>query len=610
MIPHEAQLDSIWREAWRPPDRQPVWQWAEAHIASIPYSPMPGRFRVENSPQIRDVLEAIVDPKVRLVSIIASVQSSKTTAPEVALCYIIANLPGPTLWLDQTDEDAKDQSESRLQKLFDECGPVRAVFPSNPHKKRNTTIHFANGMTLWIAGAHNKSNLQRRSIRWLIGDECWRWPPGHMAEAEARVTAFGWLGKCIFMSQGGEEDDDSHRKFETTDQREWTFACPRCGHRQPFLWENVEWAKDCKDESEQYDFARVRESTVLRCTTCQHEIPDSDENRRRLNTSGKFVPQNPRAARENVGFHWNAIATMSWGQLAELYLRAKQTARKGDVSLLQQFYQKRLGLPWREYVEDFKLEITRSGYQMGDLWEYEAGVKGAGRILPPPFGGDSKTVPLRIITVDCQMDHFFLVVRSWSAEGSSRLLWCERVLSWEDIDAVQSRFSVHSNLVFVDAGHAAYEVYRQCASRGWVALIGDRRATFVHKVRGGNPIQRFYSPRRKVVLGHNKSCSVFYWSNLNIKDTLARLRRNQDPANGVTWEVPDDVPDEYLAQMESEHRTKEKGKWIWLQIGSRPNHYLDCEGMQTAAATMLKIIGREAVATQDENVPPEASNRP
>ena len=130
------KLISIWREAWRPPDRQPVWQWAEEHIHSIPYSPMPGRFRIENSFMIRDVMEAIVDPRVRLVSIIASVQSSKTTAPEIALCYIIANLPGPTLWLDQTDDDAKDQSEGRLQKIFDECPPVRALHFVQPIRHR------------------------------------------------------------------------------------------------------------------------------------------------------------------------------------------------------------------------------------------------------------------------------------------------------------------------------------------------------------------------------------------------------------------------------------------------------------------------------------------
>jgi hypothetical protein len=560
---------------------------------------MPGRFRSDNSPWVREVMEAIVDPRVRLVSILASIQSSKTTAPELTLCYIIANLPGPTLWLDQTDEDAKDQSESRLQKLFDECPPVRAVFPRNRHKKRNTTIHFANGMTLWVLGAHNKTNLQRRSIRWLIGDETWRWPAGHMAEAEARVTAFGWLGKCVFLSQGGEEDDDTHRKFETTDMREWTFACPSCGHRQPYRWENVEWSKDCKDAQEQYDFQKVRATTVLRCEHCQHEITDSDENRRRLNAHGRFVPQNPNAAKENVGFHWNSLASMSWGKLAELYLRAKMAARKGDTSLLQQFYQKRLALPWREWVEDYKLEITRSGYSLGEAWDDEAAVDRQGRIVPPPHEHPLALIPLRILTVDCQMDHFFIVVRSWSVDGSSRLIWCERVLTWEDVDQVQARFSIHPSLVFIDAGNATYEVYRQCAERGWVALIGDRRATFVHKQKGGKVIQRFYSPRRRVVLSHQRACFVHYWSNLNIKDTLARLRRNQDPSQGATWEVPDDVPEDYLAQMESEQRIKEKNAWIWKQIGSRPNHYWDCEAMQAAAATMLKIVGRDALPSAE-----------
>ncbi|MFI3244272.1 MAG: phage terminase large subunit family protein, partial [Akkermansia sp.] len=95
----ELFLNELWSDCWRPPDRVPVWQWAEQHIEAIPYSPMPGRFHIDNSPQIRDVMQEIVNPRTRLVSIIASVQSGKTTAPEITLNYIIANLPGPTLWL-------------------------------------------------------------------------------------------------------------------------------------------------------------------------------------------------------------------------------------------------------------------------------------------------------------------------------------------------------------------------------------------------------------------------------------------------------------------------------------------------------------------------------
>ena len=77
--------------------------WAEEHIENIPYSPIPGRFRVANSPMLAEVMQEMVNPRTRVVSIIAAVQSSKSTAIEIASCYIISNLPGPTLWLDHQD---------------------------------------------------------------------------------------------------------------------------------------------------------------------------------------------------------------------------------------------------------------------------------------------------------------------------------------------------------------------------------------------------------------------------------------------------------------------------------------------------------------------------
>lgn len=584
-------LRDILKDAWTPADRREPWRWCEDHIKSIPYSPLPGPFRSENSPWIRKVMEAIVDPKIRLVSIIAAVQSSKTTSPELTLCYIIANLPGPCLWLDQTDEDAKDESESRLQKLFESCEPVKKLFPKNKNKQRNCTIHFSNGMTLWLLGAYNKTNLQRRSIRWLFGDETWRWPVGHMAEAEARTTAFGWLGKCVFMSQGGEENDDTHRKFETTDMREWHYKCPKCGKYIPYKWENVEWDDDCKDENGEYDFSKINHSTALKCPECGEYFEDSDRMRRILNKDGKFIPLNPNAAKENVGFHWNALASMSWGKLAELYLRAKIAARKGDSSLLQQFYQKRLALAWREFAEDYRLEIASGSYNSGDAWNEEAGFNKLGEIIAPPFAENEVIAPLRIMSVDVQMNCFYLVVRAWSINGSSRLLWHEKVLTWEDIEEIQKRFKILDNLVFVDAGYNSFEVYRHCGERNWIALMGDNRANFFHRLPNGKTVLRFYSPVKHIFISRYVKCRMHFWSNLNVKDTLARIRRNQNPADGATWEVPTDISEDYLKQMESEHRIKKGNSWIWEQIGNRPNHYLDCEAMNCAGALMLKIVG-------------------
>lgn len=294
-------LTTLLAPNWRLPERIPPWKWCEENVKNIPYSPIPGHFKSANSPWVREVMEAMADPDIRLVSIVAPVQSSKTIGAELCLCYIVANFPGPCLWLSQTDADAKDQAEARLHKLFSECDAVKKLFPADRHKKKTQTVFFSNGMTLWVLGAHAKSNLQSRSIRWLIGDETWQWPNGHMQQAEARVTAFGWLGKCIFLSQGGMGNDDTHRKFETTDMREWEFECPKCGKYQPYKWSNIEWDRNYRDGGGQIDFAKVRSSVRLVCEFCKHEIADSDANRKLLNSSAKFVPQNPNAPATKAG---------------------------------------------------------------------------------------------------------------------------------------------------------------------------------------------------------------------------------------------------------------------------------------------------------------------
>lgn len=580
-------LTTLLAPNWRLPERIPPWKWCEENVKNIPYSPIPGHFKSANSPWVREVMEAMADPDIRLVSIVAPVQSSKTIGAELCLCYIIANFPGPCLWLSQTDADAKDQAEARLHKLFSECDAVKKLFPADRHKKKTQTVFFSNGMTLWVLGAHAKSNLQSRSIRWLIGDETWQWPNGHMQQAEARVTAFGWLGKCIFLSQGGTENDDTHRKFETTDMREWEFKCPKCGKYQPYKWSNIEWDKNYRDGEGRMDFAKVRSSVRLVCEFCKHEIADSDANRKLLNSSAKFVPQNPNAPATKAGFHWNSLASMSWGELAEMYLRAKESCRRGDLEDLKNFYQKRLALPWGDLEEDFTLDISPSGYRMGDDWESEAAVGVKGAILPPPHENKNR-VRLRFLTVDVQMDHFYAVVRSWACDASSRLVYCAKLQTWEDVEILQSRFGVFPQLAFVDAGYSTFEVYRNCAKHNWTALMGDGRRDFPHRVNG-KITQRFYSTARHPLVSDRK-CRMHYWSNLGIKDTLARLRSNQNPDEGSTWEVPSDVPEEYLKMLDSEQRVKKGNSWEWRQIGKRPNHYWDCEAMQVCAAYMMKLF--------------------
>lgn len=235
--------------------------------------------------------------------------------------------------------------------------------------------------------------------------------------------------------------------------------------------------------------------------------------------------------------------------------------------------------------EDYHIETTPSDYRIGEPWENEGNIGG---------------ISLRFLTVDVQRESFYVVVRSWALDGSSRMMDCAHVQTWEDIVSMQEKYGVRANLVFVDAGYSTYEVYAHCAEHGWTALMGDKRNTFTHRPSGGQTVERFYSPKRSINLGYNKGgqsfCDMYFWSNLNVKDALFRLRKN---VTAPLWEVPSNAPTEYLDMLDSESRTYDKGRWIWKQIGERPNHYLDCEAMQVCAAIMLKLVGSESVSSSE-----------
>ncbi|MBP3302896.1 MAG: phage terminase large subunit family protein [Opitutales bacterium] len=590
-----SEIFRIFTDEWTPPDENGATRWCEEHIHEIPYSPIPGRFRRDNNPMIPEIIEAIVSPRVRSVSVVASVQSGKTLAAELSLAYIVANLPGPALWVTAKDDDAKTEGESRLLPLLENCPPAKKLFPTDKNKKRNRAVFFENGMTLWLVGANNRRNLQSRSIRWLFGDELWLWPQGRLREAEARVSAFGRLGKCVFFSQGSIAGDDCDRKFQATDRREWHFCCPECGALQAYKWENIHWDAAAKNETTgEWDFRRVKATANLSCEVCGHAFRDTPGERSRLNSGGKFVAQNPNASAEHVGFHWNALATMSWGELAETFLRAKAEARKGRTEDLAAFYQQRLALAWCEdsdYSADEVFENQPSGntYLMGASdWELEGVADAASRrFVPAREHTDAADAPrLRFLTVDVQDGYFVYVVRAWSpAGGRSRLIWCGIAQTFGDLADIRTKFCVPAKFVFIDAGFATQRVFAWCAETGAIAFQGDRAGKANYRHPDGK--FRFYSPKRLARAGNaSRAAETYFFSNISCKDKLSDLRRE----GGDVWGLPADIPEEYVKQLGAEYRSNVNGKPIWLKRGNRANHYWDCEVMQVAAAFLMKVF--------------------
>ena len=602
-------LDSVedrMRRVFKPDDGGDIVKWLEDNVKQIPFSPMPSGFNSAETPWLREFLRACANPEYRLVMTIAPIQSGKSLSAEMLSCYILARSPGPTLFLNDTDGNAADWMESRLRVLWENVPPVMAKLGKGEEKRKSGTVQTAD-MTFWCLGAFNEKNLQRRSIRWLLADETWLYPRGHLAEATARVTSFGWLGKRIFMSQGGAVGDETEENWVTTDRREWSFCCPKCQAAQPFDFAQIRVPEAAKLYEGEYDWEVVRTKTEYECKACYARFPDTRASRDAFNATGHYVAMNPKANGTNVGFHWNALCARPWGAVAEMYLRAKLAMDlNADSSPMRIFRQKQLAEFWSDASEAFQSELSVGEYQMDEPWGEEALIDPQSRKLHLDQTKDTHP-RCRFMTVDVQRNGFFCLIRMWSEFSGSRLLTWKYLTSWDDVAEFGKLHKVHNALTYVDCGDQMDDVIRHCGIHKWTALRGDARSEFAWRVstpKGPRTIAKTYAPARLVNVGTGP-VRVHHFSNLALKDQLSRLRKSGKHT------VPANVGQDYIDQMESEVRViTTTGKPEWRRIGKRHNHLWDCEVMQLVPAAAFGLMGIKQPDPNAPAQPPAAAGQP
>ena len=222
---------------------------------------------------------------------------------------------------------------------------------------------------------------------------------------------------------------------------------------------------------------------------------------------------------------------------------------------------------------------------------------------------------MRVMAVDMQADCFKVVVRDLKAGGGSRLIYQGTVKDWSEIAHLQAQYRIKAYHVGVDAGNWSQAVYKECAERQWIALVGSGQKAWSHYDKAQkNQTIRPYSParqgrvaaapRRAEWQGGRKAkpiaCWYYEWSNLFYKDWLSRLAAGQGT---VEWEYADDVEQEYIWSLDSEARKiGSDGKPKWERISKRANHFWDCECMILVMAT---IIGGVFVDVPETDETPE-----
>jgi hypothetical protein len=520
-----------------------------------------------------------------------SAQSAKTLTILVLLAWVIAEDPGPILWVTANGKEATKFARSRVMPFFERVKPVADKFPPGRGNKNLLEIYFP-GAPFVITGAESKGALQQTPYRYLFLDEVRSYPAGALEMAYKRTRSFSHNYKVVTISTPDEEQDPMHRAYLDGDQNVWHVRCMACGVEQPFEFGDSEakggmkFDTSLKLESGDYDHFRIAETISFNCEACGHEHRDTPEVRKRLcsKAGGRWVKMNPGAPKTHRSFHYSALLPHwnPWARDVEEWLKANRALVLGDPMPLKSWVNETAGRPWTSEMQfktvDRYIYRRKADYDVSAPWEDES---------------------RRFMTVDVQGQggrHYYAVVRAWATGARSRLLLREKVWTIEELRRIEKEYQVKAGDVAVDiANWTAELVQNLIVPFGWRGLRGDEKEFFVSSGPGGESIKRIWDttlldPAIGTKLqGRVQPIKQFLWSKPRVMEILNLLMHGQSG----DWRIFKEVGEEYCKQVTAwSLRPKVLPRnnvtvYEWWKPEKRWDHYASCEHMQVACAAIV-----------------------
>ena len=563
-----------------------------------------GPFTLSGREYMREVIDSWQDPAITdHVSVFGS-QAGKTGGIMGGAAWAVCNEPSRLFWVMPTKESVQKLSRTRWQKMVLRSACTAALVPTGVRRHEfKTCEQILGGSIIDMVWSNSPAALAGTPARIVILDEVDKFAEASRREADAvnlaeqRTKSFA-NPKRIKTSTPTLITGAIWQEFLKTDQRRRFLPCPHCRRFVVLIWSKnftvfpltgneavVAWDKESRRDDGSWDLDRVERSARFECPHCGGHIRDGHKTA--MDRGGEWRPAAP-AARGYRGWHLPSLYAASpesnVGKLAVKFLQAKRS-----LLGLQGFINGDLAEPYmsQDTIGE-RTELVTSRLEVKAEWR-------------------------KLLTADCQAKSplFWYVVRSWDG-GNSEAIEAGHCDSWADLRARQLANGVQDAGVFVDSGFGAMsdaEVYRECAKWcehipgkqgrppllvGWMPCKGmpsrkrwrtDKGATAPHTRR---PLDPFMGT------SYAGACEIelLEFSGDFFKDILANLRKKI----GYKWSVTDAVAsDEYWKHLDAEVKepvfNAKTGhtNHIWKQRSKHwPNHWLDCEVMQIAAACNLE----------------------
>lgn len=585
----------------RPKEHMTISQWADKNMVLPEGSNESGRFNTDNVPYQRAIMDAITDPYVTDVAVMASAQVGKTTIVLCGIGYYTDHEPSEQLVVMPTLTLGEKFSKMRLAKLIRDVPVLREKI--NPAKTRDSdnTIFLKSypGGHIVVAGANSAASLSSMPIRVVWMDETDRFPESAGGEgnpiklAEARSMTY-WNKKRIKTSTptiaGKSKIEEA---YNAGSMEEWCVECPCCGTWQP------------------YSFKRIVFDTVsMVCINCGEEISEIDWK----GSPHKWIAKHPER-KKNRSFHLSGLISpwMSWQEIIEDFKQAQGRLEKyHDINDLKTFVNTKLGECWEETeldegaVDEETLK-DRAEYYPADI----------------PDG-----VLLLTASVDVQDNRFEIEVRGWARDYETWGIYktelygdLEKKETWDELEEyLRTTFyfedgrGLNIAAIAIDTGgHHTNRTYK------WIKAM-KKKGKRVYGVKGyaqkeGIPL--IYKRTKVDIKEKNRngkevvvdSTTIFILGVDSGKEDITNRLKIEEPGEGYCHFPSNNgrgYDKAYYEGLTSEHKidkiVRGKMKKVWVKKAGVRNEPLDLFNYNYAACEILRPVWGELEAKLSKGI--------
>lgn len=526
----------------------------------------PGKFDIQRTPYLREVLEKFTQEGVTTLVLMLASQLGKSETMNNIIGWIIHIYQCPTLIVFPTETAAEEYSKERVAPMLRDT-PVLADIMK---KISGITIKYKPfpGGFLSFRGTGAAHKLASKPICIALCDEIDRFQKTKEGDPitliQKRLSTFKEAAR-LFLS--GTPTIKNHSAIEKhyleSTQGEWYIPCPECGEYVTFSWDNIEF-----DE-------KKKKVPTMKCPICETKneeevwkVGDQSE--------GKWIHKFPE--RKVWGYKLSALASpwVPWVNIVEEYLK-----KRNDLEELKAFYNTILAEAWDEEV---KQTIGYEGL-FNRREEYDE--------LPEEVAVIILSVDTQDTWLDLEFVGYGRKMESWGL-GTYRVFGnVSETSTWEQLDAYINKLFVNSKtgraleveMTVIDTGgHYTDEAYD---------FISPRQQYGVYGIKGIGGERPGFNGRRLtpcgrielISLGVNTLKSTVYGRLLIGKPGEGYCHFNSNPK--YNYDI------EYFKSLTAEmKKITKKGKVAWEKIRPR-NEKFDLRVYQQGALAAAGIDEEE-----------------